>query len=335
MQAGAGAIVTKFLRRRQFLLLAAGALALPAVSRVARAQAYPSRPVRLIAPFPPGGVTDLFARLIAQTLSERLGQPFIVENRPGSGGNLGTEAVVRSAPDGYTLLLIGSNNSWNATLYDSLKFDFIRDIAPVASIHRAMNILVAHPSFPARTVPELLGYAKANPRKISMASGGVGSAAHLYGELFKWMAGIDMLHVAYRGAGPAMTDLIGGQVHVMFDNMATSTEHVRAGRLRALAVTGPTRSEALPHLPTVGEFVPGYEASAWQGIGVPQNTPSEIVDKLNKEIVTALAEPRMKARFAELGVAAFALSPADLRQLVAKETEKWSRLIRAANLKAE
>ena len=327
--------MTKLPRRRQFLYLAAGALALPAVSRVARAEAYPSRPVRLIAPFPPGGVTDLFARLIAQTLSERLGQPFIVENRSGSGGNLGTEAVVRAAPDGYTLLLIGSNNSWSATLYDNLKFDFIRDIAPVASTHRAMNILVAHPSFPAKTVPELVGYAKADPRKINMASGGIGSAPHLYGELFKWMAGIDMLHVPYRGGGPALTDLIGGQVDVMFDNVATSTGHIRAGRLRALAVTGPTRSEALPHLPTVGEFVPGYEASAWQGIGVPKNTSSDIVDKLNKEIMTALADPRIRARFAELGVAAFALSPADLRQLIAEETEKWSKLIRAANLKAE
>jgi tripartite-type tricarboxylate transporter receptor subunit TctC len=327
--------MTKLRRRRHFLYLAAGALALPALSRVARAEAYPSRPVRLIAPFPPGGVTDVFARLIAQTLSERLGQPFIVENRPGSGGNLGTEAVVRAAPDGYTLLMIGSNNSWNATLYDNLKFDFIRDIAPVASTHRAMNIVAVHPSFPAKTVPELIGYAKANPRKINMGSGGIGSAAHLYGELFKWMTGIDMLHVPYRGAGPAMTDLIGGQVHVMFDSVATSTEHVRAGRLRALAVTGPARSEALPHLPTVGEFVPGYQATAWQGIGVPKSTSSEIVDKLNKEIMTALADPRMKARFAELGVAAFALSPADLRQLIAEETEKWRRLIRTASLKAE
>jgi tripartite-type tricarboxylate transporter receptor subunit TctC len=321
--------------RRQFLHLAAGAATLPVVSRVATAQAYPSRPVRLIAPFAPGGVVDLFARLIAQMLSESLGQPFIVENRPGSGGNLGTEAVVKAAPDGHTLLLIGTNNAWNATLYDNLKFDFIRDIAPVAGTHRSMSILVVHPSFPAKTVPELVGYAKAIPGKINMASGGVGSAAHLYGELFKRMAGVDMLHVPYRGAGPALTDLIAGQVHLVFDNMATSTEHVRAGRLRALAVTGPTRSEALPDVPTVGEFISGYEATAWLGIGAPRNTPIEIIDTLNREVNAILADAKMKARLADLGSTVLAGSPSAFARLIADETEKWGKVIRAANIKAE
>ena len=262
------------LPRRRFLRLAAGAAALPAVSCSAWAQTYPSRPVRLIVGFPPGGVVDLYARLIGQWLSERLGQPFIIENRAGAGGNLGTEAVVRAAPDGYTLLQVTSANAWNATLYDNLNFNFIRDIAPVASIYRAPAVLVVHPSFPAKSVPDLIAYARANPGKINMASGGVGSAQHVYGELFKMMTGVDMLHVPYRGGGPALTDLLAGQVPVMFDTLATSIEHITAGKLRPLAVTSSTRAEVLPDIPTVGDFVPGYEGTGWQGVGTPRNTPA-------------------------------------------------------------
>jgi tripartite-type tricarboxylate transporter receptor subunit TctC len=320
------------LPRRNFLHLAAGVAALPTVSRIARAQAYPSRPVRLIAPFPPGGVVDLYARLIGQWLSEHLGQPFIIENRAGAGGNVGTEVVVHAPPDGYTLLQLSSSNAWNATLYDNLKFDFIRDIAPVASIYRAPAVLVVHPSFPVKSVPELIAYAKANPGRINMASGGVGSAQHVYGELFKMMAGVDMLHVPYRGGGPALADLLAGQVPLMFDTLATSIEHIRAGKLRALAVTGALRSQVLPDTPTVGDFVPGYEAIGWQGVGAPRNTPAEIIDKLNKEINAGLGDPRIKARVADLGGTVFISSPADFGKFIAAYTEKWAKVIKFAGM---
>jgi tripartite-type tricarboxylate transporter receptor subunit TctC len=321
------------LPRRQFLHLAAGAGALPAVSRIARAQTYPSRPVRLIAGFPPGGVLDLFARLIGQWLSERLGQPFIVENRAGAGGNLAAEAVVKAPPDGYTLLQIGAHNAWNVALYDNLSFNFIRDIAPVASIYRGPGVLVVHPSFLAKSVPELIAHVKANPGKINLASGGVGSAQHVYGELFKMMTGVDMLHVPYRGGGPALTDLLAGQVPVMFDTLATSIEHIRATKLRALAVTSATRSEVLPDIPTVGDFVPGYEGTGWQGIGAPRNTPAEIIDKLNKEINPGLADPRMKARIADFGYTVFASSPPDFSTFIAAYTEKWAKVIKFSGAK--
>jgi tripartite-type tricarboxylate transporter receptor subunit TctC len=321
------------LPRRQFLHLAAGAVALPFTPHVARAQAYPSRPVRLIAGFPPGGVVDVFARLIGQWLSERLGQQFVIENRAGAGGNLATEAVVKALPDGYTLLMIGSNNAWNVTLYDNLSFNFIRDIAPVASIYRGPAVLVVHPSFPAKSVPELIAYAKSNPGKVNMASGGVGSTQHVYGELFKMMTGVDMLHVPYRGGGPALTDLLAGQVPVMFDTLATSIEHIKAGKLRALAVTSVTRSEVLPDVPTVSDFVPGYEGTGWQGVGAPRNTPAEIIDKLNKEINAGLADPRMKARITDFGYTVFASSPADFRTFIAAYTEKWAKVIKFSGAK--
>jgi len=321
------------LPRRNFLHLVAGAAALPAVSRFARAQAYPSRPVRLIAGFPPGGAADLFARLIGQWLSARLGQPIIIENRAGAGGNLATEAVVKAPPDGYTLLQIGSHNAWNMSLYDNLSFNFLHDIAPVASIYRGPSVLVVHPSFPARSVPELIAYAKANPGKITMASGGVGSPEHVYGELFKMMSGVDMLHVPYRGGGPAMTDLLAGQVQVMFEPLATSIEHIRAGKLRALAVTSMTPSEVLPDIPTVSDFVPGYEGTGWQGVGAPRNTPAEIIDKLNKEINAGLADPRMKARITDFGYTVFASSPADFRTFIAAYTEKWAKVIKFSGAK--
>jgi tripartite-type tricarboxylate transporter receptor subunit TctC len=321
------------LPRRNFLYLAAGAAALPAVSRIAWAQTYPSRPVRIIVGFPPGGVADLYARLIGQWLSERLGQPFIIENRSGAGSNLATEAVVRAPPDGHTLLQVTSANAWNATLYDNLNFNFIRDIAPIASIYRAPAVLVVHPSFPAKSVPELIAYAKANPGRINMASGGVGSAAHVFGELFKMMAGVDMLHVPYRGGGPALADLLAGQVPLMFDTLSTAIEHIRAGKLRALAVTSATRSEVLPDVPPVGDFVPGYEGTGWQGLGAPRNTPAEIIDKLNKEINAGLADPRMKARVADLGGTVFASSPAEFGTFIAAYTEKWAKVIKFAGAK--
>jgi len=321
------------LPRRQFLHLAATAVALPTLSRGAWAQAYPSRPVRIIVGFPPGGVADLYARLIGQWLSERLGQPFIIENRSGAGSNLATEAVVRAPPDGHTLLQVTSANAWNATLYDNLNFNFIRDIAPIASIYRAPAVLVVHPSFPAKSVPELIAYAKANPGRINMASGGVGSAAHVFGELFKMMAGVDMLHVPYRGGGPALADLLAGQVPLMFDTQSTAIEHIRAGKLRALAVTSATRSEVLPDVPTVGDFVPGYEGTGWQGLGAPRNTPAEIIDKLNKEINAGLADPRMKARVADLGGTVFASSPAEFGTFIAAYTEKWAKVIKFAGAK--
>jgi tripartite-type tricarboxylate transporter receptor subunit TctC len=323
------------LPRRNFLHLAAGAAALPAVSRVARAQAYPTRPVRIIIGFAPGSASDIVARLVGQWLSEGLGQPFIIEHRPGAANNIATEAVVRAPPDGHTLLVVSSANAVNATFYDKLNYNFIRDIAPVAGIIVVPSVLVVHPSVPAKTVPEFIAYAKANPGKLTMASGGIGSGTHLAGELFKMMAGVNMVHVPYRGGGPALTDLLGGQVQVMFPSTVSSIEYIRAGRLRALAVTTATRSDALPDVPTVDEFVPGYEASAWFGVGAPKATPAEIVEKLNKEINAGLADPKMKARLADVGGTALSGSPADFGKLIADETEKWAKVVRAANIKAE
>jgi len=323
------------LPRRNFLHLAAGAATLPAISRIARAQAYPTRPVRIVAGFAPGGPVDIIARLISQWLSERLGQQFIVENRPGAGSNIATEAVVRAPPDGYTLLLVTSTNSINTTLYDKLSFDLIHDIAPVATISRNTQVMVVHPSVPAKTVPEFIAYAKANPGKINMASGGIGSTPHVYGELFKTMTGVDVVQIHYRGAGPALVDLLAGQVQIMFVNTAASIEYVRAGRLRALAVTTATRSEALPDIPTVSEFVPGYEASGWSGVGSPKSTPTQVIDKLNREINTALADPKIKARLTDLGAIVFASTPAEFGKHIADETEKWGNVIRALNIKAE
>jgi len=323
------------LPRRTFLHLAAGAAALSAVSRVAWAQAYPSRPVRLIVPAPAGGGYDLAARLISQVLSERLGAPFIVDNRPGAGTNIGTETVVRAPPDGYTLLLVAAANAINATLYEKLNFNFIRDIAPVASIVGVPNVMVVHPSVSARTVPEFIAHAKANAGKLNMASAGNGTTPHLAGELFKMMTGVDMVHVPYRGGGPALTDLIGGQVQVYFGPMPPSIEHIRSGKLRALGVTSAGRSQALPDIPSVSDFVPGYEASQWHGIGVPKNTPSEIIDKLNKEINASLVDLKKKARLADLGGTPLVGSPADFSRLIAEDTEKWAKVIKFAGIKLE
>jgi tripartite-type tricarboxylate transporter receptor subunit TctC len=323
------------LPRRQFLHLAAGAAALPAVSRVARAQTYPSRPVRIIVGFAAGGVADITARLMGQWLSERLGQQFLVENRPGAGGNIGVEAVVRAPADGHTLLLIDASAAVNATLYDKLNFNLVSDIAPVSGFIRAPYIMEVNPSFPAKTVPQFIAYAKTNPSKINMASAGNGSIPHVAGELFKMMASVNMLHVPYRGAVPALTDLLGGQVQLYFASMPVSIEYIKAGQLRALAVTTATRSQALPDIPTVGEFMPGYEASGWQGVGAPRNTPAEIVDKLNKEINVALADPKMKARLADLGGTVLPGTPADFGKFITAETEKWGKVIRAAGIKAE
>jgi tripartite-type tricarboxylate transporter receptor subunit TctC len=323
------------LPRRKFLHLVTGAAALPAVSRFAWAQAYPTRSVRLIVPVAPAGASDITARLIGQWLSERLGQQFVIDNRPGGGTNIGTEAVVRAPADGYTLLMVGSYNATNAAFYDKLNFNFIRDIAPVASIIVVPNLMVVNPSVPAKTVPELIAYAKANPRKLTMGSSGTGGVPHVAGELFKIMTGVDMVHVPYRGGGPALTDLIAGQVQVYFATTVSSIEYIRAGRLRALAVTAATRSDALPDIPTVGEFVPGYEASTWYGVGAPKATPAEIVDKLNKEINAGLADSKIKARLADLGGDVLALSPADFGGLIAYETEKWGKVIRAANIKPD
>lgn len=321
--------------RRTFLHLAVGAAAFPAVSRTARAQDYPARPVRWIVPYPPGGATDIQARLLGQWLSERLGQPFVIENRPGGGGNIGTEAVVRAPADGYTLLLVGPPHAINATLYDKLNFNFIRDIAPVAGIMRVPNVMVVNPSVPAKTVLEFITYAKANPGKINMASSGIGSSAHVAGELFKMMTGIDMVHVPYRGNSPALTDLLGGQVQVYFVTTPASIEFIKAGTLRALAVTTAARSDALPAIPTVGDFVPGYESSAWYGVGVPKRTPVEIIDRLNTEINAALADPKIKARLADLGGTPLLGSPADFAKLIADETEKWGKVVRAAGIKVQ
>jgi tripartite-type tricarboxylate transporter receptor subunit TctC len=321
------------LPRRQFLHLAAGAAALPAVSRVAKAQAYPTRPVRIIVPFAPAGSADIVARLIGQWLSERLGQPFVIDNRPGAGTNIGTEAVVRAPADGYTLLLVGSSSAINATLYNKLTFNFIRDIAPVASIIRQPNVMLVNPSVPAKTVPEFIAYAKANPGKINMASAGNGSSSHVFGELFKMMAGVNIVHVPYRGGAPALTDLLAGQVQTTFVPVPASIEYVRAGKLHALAVTTTTRSDALPDIPTVGDFVPGYEASGFVGLGAPSSTAIEVIDKLNKEINAGLADPKFKAGIASLGGTVLALSPADFGKLIAEETEKWGKVIKFAGIK--
>ena len=323
------------LPRRNFLHLAAGAAALPTVSRFAWAQTYPTRPVRLIVPFAAGGGTDITARVMGQWLSERLGQQFVIDNRPGGGTNIGTEAVVRAPADGYTLLLAGSPAAINATLYDKLNYNFIRDIAPVAGIIRQPFVMAVHPSVPAKTVPEFIAYAKANPGRINMASAGTGAGSHVTGELFKMMAGVDMVHVPYRGAGPALTDLIAGQVQVYFATTVASIEYIRAGRLRALAVTTATRSDALPDIPTVAEFLPGYEASFWYGVGVPKNTPAEIVDKLNEAINAGLAKPTIKARLADLGGVPMPMSPAEFGKFIADETEKWAKVVKFSGAKPD
>jgi len=323
------------LPRRQFLHLAAGAAALPTVSRVVRAQNYPTRPVRIIVGQAAGSGSDIAARLLGQRLSERLGQPFVVENRPGAAGNLATEAVVRAPADGYTLLLSNVANAINATLYDKLSFVFLRDIAPVASIFRVPQVMVVHPSVPAKTVPEFIAYAKANPGKVNMASAGIGSVHHVAGELFKFMTGIDMIHVPYRGTTPALTDLLAGQAQVMFDVTPSSTPHIKAGRLRALAVTTAMRADVLPEVPVMGDFVPGYEASAWLGFGAPKDTPASIINMLNSEVNAGLADPMIKARFADLGAAVLPGSPAEFGKLIADDTEKWGKVLRAANIKAE
>ena len=324
------------LPRRQFLRLAAGAAAIPVVGRIARAQAYPSRPVRIVVGFAAGGPNDILARLMGHWLSERLGQPFVIENRPGASSNIATEAVVRAPADGYTILLAGTTSAINATLYDKLNFNFVHDIAPVASIMRVPNVMEVNPSVPVKTVPEFIAYAKANPGKISMASSGNGAPSHVAGELFKMMAGVNLVHVPYRGAGPALTDLLGGQVQVYFAPTPGSIEHIKSGKLRALAVTAATRSEVLPDIPTVGEFVAGYEASTWFGIGAPRNTPAEVVDKLNMEINAGLADAKLRARLSKLGGGTIlAGSPADFGKLIADETKKWAEVVKFAGLKPE
>jgi tripartite-type tricarboxylate transporter receptor subunit TctC len=325
----------KLPHRRQFLHLAAGTVALPALPRIARAQSYPSRPVRIIVGFPAGGSMDIVGRLLGQWLSDRTGQQFVVENRPGASSNISTEAVTRAAPDGYTLLMISSANTINATLFDKLSFDFVRDIALVASPIDTPLVMEVNPSVPVRTVPEFIAYAKANPGKINMASPGIGTPPHVAGELFKMMAGVDMLHVPYRGDAPSVADLIAGQVQVMFGVLTSSIEHIRAGRLRALAVTTAVRSNALPGVPTVADFVQAYQASLWFGVGAPKNTPAAVIDKLNGEINEALADSRLKTRFAELGCTAFASSPAAFAKFVADDTGKWAQVIKAANIKIE
>jgi tripartite-type tricarboxylate transporter receptor subunit TctC len=323
------------LRRRQFLHLAAAVAALPTVSRMAGAQNYPARPLRLILGYPPGGSADITARLIGQWLSDRLGQPVIIESRPGAGTNIATEAVVHAPADGYTLLLVAPANAINASLYDKLNYNFIRDIAPIAGIIRFPNVVVVNPSLPAKTIPEFIAYAKANPGKLNMASSGNGSTIHVSGELFKMMTGIDMVHVPYRGGAPALTDLMGGQVQVMFDNLPTSAEHIKSGKLRGLAVTSTTRSHVLPDLPTVADFVPGYEASAWYGLGAPKGTPPEIIDRLNKDVNAILADPKAQARFADLGASLLPGSVADFGKLVADETEKWAKVVKFSGAKPD
>jgi len=323
------------LPRRQFLHLAAGAAALPAVSRIAWAQTFPSRPVRIIVPFPPGGQIDIIARLIGQWLSERLGQQFIIDNRPGAGGNLGTEAALRAPADGHTLLFASATNAINATLFDRLNFDFIRDTAAIASINRIPIVLEANPSFPAKSVPELIAYAKSNPAKLNLATPTKGTGPHMAAELFKMMAGIDVVPVPYRGDAPMLTDLLGGQVQVAFGGISASIEQIRAGKLRALAVATAERVEALPDVATIGESVPGYEASGWCGVVAPKNTPMATIEKLNNEINAGLADPKIKARLADLVVPVLVGSPADFGKLIADETEKWGKVVRAANVKPE
>ena len=319
--------------RRHFLRLAGATIALPAVSRGALAQAYPSRPVRLVIGYPPGGSADITARLITQWLSERLGQSFIVESRPGGGTNIATEAVINAPPDGYTLLLVAPANAINATLYEKLNHNFLRDIVPVAGLIRFPNVVVVNPDVPVKTIPELIAYAKANPGKLNMASSGNGSTIHMSGELFKMMTGVNMIHVPYRGGALALTDMIGGQVQVMFDNIPTAMEFVKSGKLRGLAVTGAGRSETLPDLPTVADFLPGYEATSWYGLGAPKGTPTEIVEKLNREVNAILAEPKTKARFLELGATMLPGSAADFGKLVADETEKWGKVVKFSGAK--
>jgi tripartite-type tricarboxylate transporter receptor subunit TctC len=323
--------------RRQFLQLAAGAAVLPAVSTNAKAQAYPSRPIRLIIGYTPGGSADLTARLMGQWLSERLGQPFVIENRPGGGTNIATEAVVRAPPDGTTLLLAAPANAINATLYDKdkLNFNFLRDVEPVAGIIRFPNVVVVNPSVPVKTIPELIAYAKANPGKLNMASSGNGSTIHMSGELFKMLTGIDMVHVPYRGGAPALTDMISGQVQVMFDNIPTCAEHVKSGKLRGLAVTSTTRSEVLPDLPTVADFLPGYEASAWYGIVAPKDTPADVIDTLNKAANAVLADPAAKTRFTELGAILLPGTAADFGKLLTDETEKWGKVVRFSGARVD
>jgi tripartite-type tricarboxylate transporter receptor subunit TctC len=323
------------LARRKFLHLAVAAAALPAVSRFARAQAYPTRPVRIIVGFAAGGSADILARLMGQWLSERLGQQFVIDNRPGGGSNIGTEAVVRASADGYTLLLVTAANAINTTLYEKLSFNFLRDIAPVANIIRVPYVMAVNPTVPVKTVPEFMAYAKANPRKLNMASPGNGTGPHVAGELFKMMAGVDMVHVPYRGNGPALTDLLAGQVQMSFASTPASIQYIRGGNLRALAVTAATRSEVLPDIPTVGEFVPSYEASTWYGVGAPKATPAEIVEKLNKEINTSLADPKLQARLADLGGTLMVGSAADFGKLIADETEKWAKVVKFAGIKAD
>ena len=323
------------LARRDLLLIAAAALVSLAASQIAWAETYPTRPVHVLVGFPPGGPADVFSRLIGQWLSERLGQQFIIENRPGGGSNIATEAAVRAPGDGYTLLQVGPPHATNATLYKKLNYNFMRDIAPIAGIARSSNVIVVNPTVPVKTVPELIAYAKAFPGKINMASSGNGTVTHVAGELFNMITGITMVHVPYRGSAPALTDLVGGQVQVMFDNMPSSIELIRAGKLRPIAVTQATRAEELPDIPSVSEFLPGYEASSWFGIGAPKSTPVEIVEKLNKEINEALAHPKMKARLADLGGTALAGSAAEFGKLIAEETEKWGKVIKFADIKPE
>jgi tripartite-type tricarboxylate transporter receptor subunit TctC len=321
------------LPRRKFLHLATGAAAFATVSRLAKAQAYPTRPVRLVVGFAPGGGYDTVARVVGQSLQERLNRPFIIENRPGAGTNIATEAVVRAPPDGYTLLLIGSTNAINATFYQKLNFDFIRDIAPVAGITRQPQVMLGSPSLPAKTLPEFIAYARTNPGKVNMASPGIGAVSHLSGELFKLMAGIDAQNVPFTGNGPALTALLGSQVEISFASLPSAIEFIRAGRIKGLGVTSAMRSDALPDVPSIGEFVPGYEVTSWYGVGAPKGTPAEVIDKLNGEINASLADAKVKARLAELGGAVFVLSPADLGKFIAADTEKWAKVLREANIK--
>jgi tripartite-type tricarboxylate transporter receptor subunit TctC len=323
------------LSRRQFQHLALSAAVLPAVSRSARAQAYPTRPVRIIVPFAPAGTTDIVARLVAQWLSERVGQQFIVENRPGGGSNTGTEAVVSAPPDGYTLVMLGPANAINATLYERLNFNLVRDVAPVASIVRSANVMVVHPSLPANSIPEFIAYAKAHPGSVNMASAGIGSGTHMTGELFKMMAKVNLVHVPYRGEGPAIADLLGGQVQFMFSTVPTCIEYIKAGRVRALGVSTETRWETLSNIPSIAEFVPGYEVTVWFGLGAPRQTPSEIINKLNEEIAAALADDRLKSRFTDLGAVPMPMPPAKVGRLLADEVEKWAKVVKFSGAKLQ